>query len=46
MTSVTDATLIYATHISHEGNNTHEKMQSLAKEHCYNIAYDGLTITI
>jgi phosphoribosyl 1,2-cyclic phosphate phosphodiesterase len=46
MNTVTDATLIYATHISHEGNHTHEKMQSLAKEHGYHIAYDGLTITI
>ncbi len=43
---VTDATRIYATHISHEGNNTHKKMQSLAKEHCYDIAYDGLVVTI
>lgn len=43
---VTDTTLIYATHISHEGNQTHKKMQSLAKEHYYDIAYDGLVVTI
>jgi hypothetical protein len=46
MAIVTDTTLIYATHISHEGNQTQKKMQSLAKEHCYDIAYDGLVVTI
>lgn len=46
MSIITDTTLIYATHISHEGNNTHEKMQSLAKEYGYDISYDGLIVTI
>ncbi len=41
---LSDNTLIYATHISHEGNHTHKKMQSLAHIHGYDIAYDGLVI--
>jgi hypothetical protein len=46
MDVITDATLIYATHISHEGNNTHERMQSLAIQNGYQISYDGLVISI
>lgn len=46
MGTVTDKTQIYATHISHEGNNSHRKMQSLAKKHGYDIAYDGLIISV
>lgn len=37
---------IYATHISHEGNNTHEIMEEKAKLSGYCIAYDGMEITI
>lgn len=44
LNNITDDTLVYATHISHEGNFTHEKMQKLADKHGYNIAYDGLVI--
>jgi phosphoribosyl 1,2-cyclic phosphate phosphodiesterase len=46
MGAVTDTTLIYATHISHEGNHTHRKMQSLAQRHGYDFAYDGLVIDV
>jgi phosphoribosyl 1,2-cyclic phosphate phosphodiesterase len=46
MGTITDTTHIFATHISHEGNDTHEKMQSLANEYNYDIAYDGLIIMI
>ncbi len=46
MGTVTDDTLIFATHISHEGNDTHENMLTLAKAHNYNIAYDGLTVNL
>lgn len=37
---------IYATHISHEGNNTHEIMEKKAKLSGYCIAYDGMEIMI
>ena len=37
---------IYATHISHEGNNIHEIMEAKAKLSGYYIAYDGMEITI
>lgn len=44
---VIDATsLIYATHISHEGNDIHERMRVIAKEYGYDIAFDGLVITV
>lgn len=46
MGTLTDETLIYATHISHEGNDTHENMQSLSNEYNYNIAYDGLIVIL
>jgi phosphoribosyl 1,2-cyclic phosphate phosphodiesterase len=46
MGTVTDDTLIFATHISHEGNDTYENMLTLAKAHNYNIAYDGLTVNL
>lgn len=39
-------TLIYASHISHEGNSTHSNIQARAEKHGYNIAYDGLKISI
>jgi len=38
--------LVYATHISHEGNDTHDIMERLAAENGYHIAYDGLEIKI
>lgn len=46
MGTVKGDTLIYATHISHEGNDTHENMQTLANNYNYNIAYDGLIVNL
>ncbi len=46
MDVITDTTMIYATHLSHEGNDTHEKMQSLAIQNGYHISYDGLVINL
>lgn len=37
---------IYATHISHEGNNIHEIMEKEASLYGYHIAYDGMQINI
>ena len=39
-------TQIYATHISHEGNGTHEEMRTVAKKYGYDIAYDGMEIEV
>lgn len=38
--------LVYATHISHEGNDTHDMMENLATANGYHIAYDGLVISM
>jgi len=35
---------ILATHISHEGNPTHDELSKYAKEHGYETAYDGLVV--
>lgn len=35
---------VYATHISHEGNGVHERIEKLACENGYHIGYDGLEI--
>lgn len=35
---------ILATHISHEGNPTHDELSKCAKQNGYEIAYDGMTI--
>lgn len=43
---INENTLVYATHISHEGNNTHEKMEKEAIQNGYHIAYDGLEIQL
>ena len=43
--AIDDKTLIYATHISHEGCPYHEKMEKLANDK-YQIAYDGLEIKL
>ncbi len=44
MGTITDETHIYASHISHEGNDTHKNMQIIAEKHKYNTAYDGLIL--
>lgn len=37
---------IYATHLSHEGNSTHENMEKDAKKNGYHIAYDGMELEL
>ena len=36
--------LVLATHISHEGNDIHEKMEEEAVKNGYHIAYDGMLL--
>ena len=38
--------LVYGTHFSHEGNDIHDKMEELALQNGYHIAYDGMKIEI
>ncbi|EQB87866.1 hypothetical protein M918_06935 [Clostridium sp. BL8] len=38
--------MIYATHISHEGNDIHEVMDKLVNKNGYHIAYDGLELNL
>ena len=35
---------IFATHIAHEGNPPHPELIDFAKQHGYEVAYDGLTV--
>jgi phosphoribosyl 1,2-cyclic phosphodiesterase len=37
---------IFATHIAHEGNSAHTDLAAFAKHHGYEVAYDGLVLTI
>ena len=41
-----EKSLVYATHISHEGNATHEEMEKEAKLNGYRIAYDGMKLLL
>jgi len=41
---LTDNARILATHISHEGNPTHDVLSKYASQYGYEIGYDGLTI--
>ncbi len=41
---LTENARILATHISHEGNPTHDELSKYAEEHGYETAYDGLVI--
>ena len=43
---INERSLVYATHISHEGNDIHEKMEALAAANGYHIAYDGMELSI
>ncbi len=36
----------FATHIAHEGNPAHPDLAAFAKQHAYEVAYDGLIFTI
>ena len=37
---------VFATHIAHEGNPPHPELAAWAKEHGYEVAHDGLILTI
>ena len=39
-------TLIFGTHISHDGNGYHEMIEKKAKSNSYHIAYDGMELDI
>jgi phosphoribosyl 1,2-cyclic phosphodiesterase len=41
-----DDARVLATHIAHEGNPVHPKLAEFAARHGYEVAYDGLTITL
>ena len=43
---IDDNSLVYATHISHEGNATHEEMEKEAKSNGYHVAYDGMKLLL
>jgi phosphoribosyl 1,2-cyclic phosphate phosphodiesterase len=43
---IDENSIIYATHISHEGNDIHEVMEKLSAKNGYHIAYDGLEINL
>lgn len=43
---INDNTLIYGTHISHDGLSYHEEIEKEANKHGYFIAYDGLEIDL
>jgi phosphoribosyl 1,2-cyclic phosphate phosphodiesterase len=37
---------VFATHIAHEGNPAHPELVNFAKQHGYEIAYDGLVLEV
>lgn len=37
---------VFATHIAHEGNPTHTDLAAFARQHGYEVAYDGLVLNI
>ncbi|MBR4960058.1 MAG: MBL fold metallo-hydrolase [Clostridia bacterium] len=39
-------TQVFATHLSHEGNDIHHVMEEAAQKHGYHIAYDGMTVEV
>ena len=39
-----DNGVVYATHLSHEGNREHDELDEYANEHGYRVAYDGLRL--
>lgn len=43
---IKDSTLIYATHISHDGNGTHDECEEIALKNGYLVAYDGMEINL
>ena len=43
---IDENTFVYATHISHEGNNIHDEMEKESVKNGYHIAYDGMKISV
>ena len=41
-----DSGLVYATHISHEGNLEHDELDEYAGKHGYRVAFDGLRLVL
>ena len=41
-----DGGVVYATHLSHEGNREHDELDAYASEHGYRVAYDGLRLQL
>jgi hypothetical protein len=41
-----DGARVFATHIAHEGNPPHPELASFAADHGYEVAYDGLEVTL
>lgn len=39
-----DSGVVYATHLSHEGNREHDALDKYARGHGYRVAYDGLRL--
>jgi len=37
---------VFATHIAHEGNPVHPELAAFAADHGYEVAYDGLTLSV
>ena len=37
---------LFATHIAHEGNPPHPELVTFAKQHAYEVAHDGLILSI
>jgi phosphoribosyl 1,2-cyclic phosphate phosphodiesterase len=37
---------IFATHLAHDANPVHPELVALAAPHGYEIAYDGLTVSL
>lgn len=42
---IDEKSFVYATHISHEGNGTHEEMETESLKSGYLIAYDGMVLS-
>ena len=41
-----DGGVVYATHLSHEGNREHDELDEYAREQGYRVAYDGLRLQL
>ena len=41
-----DGGVVYATHLSHEGNLEHDELDEYARGHGYRVAYDGLRLQL